>query len=222
MKTNYNVSMRNLLYDKILIGSTYGRLKVINKPFRKYNVSKHCEGKYHVTCVCTCGNTKDVMLTDLGNGTSSCGCYRRELKQKGSFLKDGFKKCANCLSVKPQEDFSLNNHCKDKVASSCRACMKSKDLQKKYGITLEEYNHILKEQNYGCAICGKNKTNKRSLAVDHCHRTKQIRGLLCELCNTLLGKLGDNKKEIKLKCDKLISYLNEEGEKCVELICQKI
>jgi len=68
-------------------------------------------------------------------------------------------------------------------------------LAKKYNISFEQYTQILKNQNYSCAICGKHRNNcKKAFAVDHNHKTKQIRGLLCQQCNTALGLLKDNPK----------------------------
>lgn len=64
-------------------------------------------------------------------------------------------------------------------------------LQYKFGITIEQYELILKEQNYTCAICKKPATTKR-LAVDHCHKTGQVRGLLCSHCNQGLGHFMDD------------------------------
>jgi hypothetical protein len=67
-------------------------------------------------------------------------------------------------------------------------------LQKTYRITLEQYNSLLQSQNFLCAICkthrdfmDKKKGIKRSLAVDHCHLTGKVRGLLCHRCNTAIG-----------------------------------
>jgi hypothetical protein len=72
-------------------------------------------------------------------------------------------------------------------------------LKKKYGITLKEYNELLESQNYVCSICGKkenhihNKTKKKTdLAVDHCHDTGKIRGLLCTNCNIGIGYFKNN------------------------------
>lgn len=57
-------------------------------------------------------------------------------------------------------------------------------LQKTYGISLEQYNQLLKSQNNCCAICHKSPEQEgRNLAVDHDHRSKEIRGLLCFKCN---------------------------------------
>jgi len=65
-------------------------------------------------------------------------------------------------------------------------------LKFKYGITPEQWNVMYTKQNGCCAICkkqsGKLKSN-RKLAVDHCHDTNIIRGLLCQACNTAIGKL---------------------------------
>ena len=59
-------------------------------------------------------------------------------------------------------------------------------LKYKYGLTPEDYDAKLIEQNGVCAICGK-PPNKRRLHIDHCHETGRIRGLLCTGCNTRLG-----------------------------------
>ena len=49
-----------------------------------------------------------------------------------------------------------------------------------------------------CAICGKKETRKSryggicKLHIDHDHKTKKIRGLLCHKCNNGLGNFRDN------------------------------
>lgn len=63
----------------------------------------------------------------------------------------------------------------------------------KYGLTLEEYDQKLKEQNDCCAICSKHKSEfVRSLAVDHNHITGKIRGLLCPKCNLAFGYVNED------------------------------
>ena len=64
----------------------------------------------------------------------------------------------------------------------------AKRLLKEHGITREEYDLLLEQQGGRCAICQKLKT----LHIDHCHTTGEVRGLLCIVCNTGLGKLGDD------------------------------
>lgn len=70
-------------------------------------------------------------------------------------------------------------------------------LLKKFGISLEQYNQMHSEQNGVCKICKQPETHKRNgvlkaLAVDHCHKTGKVRGLLCCDCNTGIGKLKDS------------------------------
>lgn len=55
-------------------------------------------------------------------------------------------------------------------------------IQLYYGITKEQYLVMLTKQNGCCAICGKGKP----LVVDHDHKTKAVRGLLCKQCNSYI------------------------------------
>ena len=67
----------------------------------------------------------------------------------------------------------------------------SSRLQKKYGITLDDYDRMLKKQHGGCAICGRKAKNRR-LDVDHSHRTGKVRGILCHRCNRGLSWYNDS------------------------------
>lgn len=66
-------------------------------------------------------------------------------------------------------------------------------LLRTYGISIEEYNAILERQGGGCAICeAKPEDGRNRFAVDHCHATGKVRGVLCHGCNGALGKFGDS------------------------------
>lgn len=57
-------------------------------------------------------------------------------------------------------------------------------LRRTYGITLEQYNELLSKAEGVCQLCGKNEEeNGQALAVDHNHKTGEIRGVLCRYCN---------------------------------------
>lgn len=71
-----------------------------------------------------------------------------------------------------------------------------------YGISLEQYDALFAAQKGACAICAK-PPGARRLAVDHCHTTKAIRGLLCVQCNTAIGKLNDDPELLR----RAIAYL---------------
>ena len=86
--------------------------------------------------------------------------------------------------------------------------------QKKYhlrwnhGVTQEWYVSTLEKQDNACAIC-KNPEDKKiqgrvlSLAVDHCHETGEIRGLLCSNCNRGIGHLKHDPKILAAAIDYL-------------------
>jgi len=82
------------------------------------------------------------------------------------------------------------------------------NLKKKYKLTEEDYNNLLVKQGNVCKICGKAETHTFkgkviNLAVDHCHKTGKVRGLLCYSCNTALGKFEDDVNFLQ----KAIEYL---------------
>lgn len=58
-----------------------------------------------------------------------------------------------------------------------------------YDLSLTEYNELKELQENKCAIC--QRINLK-LCVDHNHKTKIVRGLLCRRCNLLLGYAGEN------------------------------
>lgn len=71
-------------------------------------------------------------------------------------------------------------------------------LKVKFNMTLEDYDKLLIKQDFKCALCNKHVSEfKHNLAVDHCHETGRIRGLLCVSCNTSLGHLGDTPASIQ-------------------------
>jgi hypothetical protein len=70
--------------------------------------------------------------------------------------------------------------------------MRDRGLRHHYGIDAAWYEQQLAKQNGVCAICRKpeNKTMNGTLlrlAVDHCHDTGLVRGLLCQACNRGIG-----------------------------------
>ena len=66
-----------------------------------------------------------------------------------------------------------------------------------YGIDLAKYQEMLLAQNGVCSICFKPETSVvngkiKPLAVDHCHDSEKIRGLLCARCNQAVGLFGED------------------------------
>lgn len=83
------------------------------------------------------------------------------------------------------------------------------ELKRNYGLSSEKYQKLLDHQNGTCAICGKEekieiKGKLLSLAVDHCHTSGDVRGLLCNNCNRGLGLFNDSIESLT----NAISYLS--------------
>ena len=74
-------------------------------------------------------------------------------------------------------------------------------------VTANEFNARLESQGGGCAICGGQSWAGQNLAIDHCHQTGLVRGLLCAGCNTALGLMRDNPSRLRSAAD----YLERAG-----------
>ena len=127
------------------------------------------------------------------------------------------KTCSKCKLSKSKTEFAKRSSKKDGLRSQCKACdqeyrnnnqdaVREYHYQNRYGISLEQYNNKLQAQNYCCDICGSSHVEHqrmKTLVVDHCHTTGQVRGLLCHSCNIAIGAVKE-KEEILMAC---ISYL---------------
>ncbi len=77
-----------------------------------------------------------------------------------------------------------------------------------YKMPIGQYEAMLAMQGGVCAICGTDRPDKkpgRSFHIDHCHSSKEIRGLLCGNCNLGLGHFQDDVKLLQ----SAISYLSK-------------
>jgi len=101
-------------------------------------------------------------------------------------MKEKYPKCKNCSSLMSKKSFILSKY-------------KLNDIQHK---------ELIARQNNLCKICGKPETSKfkgklKRLAIDHCHKSGNVRGLLCAACNVGIGVFNDSTELLK----KAIAYL---------------
>lgn len=140
------------------------------------------------------------------------------------------KECKSCGEQKPLSQYNKLHISADGLAYKCRPCAKKeyrsyrkgmsseelhlldreRNLRKKFGIGIQEYDEMLEKQGGVCAICNEEEVTVRqgrvqSLSVDHCHETGNIRGLLCNSCNRALGKFKDSIEHLLAAA----SYLEE-------------
>lgn len=130
-----------------------------------------------------------------------------------SWHRDGIAvECKGCGVVTEPENFNYN-------LNLCKACTKIKraaqyasgksttrsydgvfaaSIKRLYGLTMDDYELMLKRQAYRCAVCRRPETKLRKngepyrLAVDHDHVTKKARGLVCHKCNMIVWALEEN------------------------------
>lgn len=154
-----------------------------------------------------------------------------EVKRRLEERRGDTKKCTKCGEAKPRTEFSKAYDGKHGpvLRPSCKACQSARarewfaenpkrtaankrkfNLAKNYGLTVADYNALLRAQGGVCAVCGKGEPNAHgrtgkqfALAVDHCHETGRVRGLLCQKCNRAIGLLGDDPVLMR----RAISYL---------------
>lgn len=90
-----------------------------------------------------------------------------------------------------------------------KAVLNRKAHIKRYGLTPSDYDRMLEAQGGKCAICRQPETFRRKdgspmhLAVDHCHTTGRVRGLLCRMCNQTLGRVKDSVELLQASIDYL-------------------
>lgn len=132
---------------------------------------------------------------------------------------DDLKRCPNCEITKNKNEFYKSSDRYDGRQSWCIECSKLREERRKlepnykaqkrkatnkcrrfknYGITQEQYDALYIKQEGKCAGCQKHQIDlPKSLAVDHCHSTNKVRGLLCDLCNRALGLVYDSQETLK-------------------------
>lgn len=148
-------------------------------------IRTHGIGGYNAGCRCDiCREAKSIKRKQ----------YRSEAARK---KEREYKKLINSLpeNKKRKSEYDKDRHKRIYDPSKDRW----KNIFRKYKLTQTEYESMLNNQNGVCAICLK-KPRKNYLSVDHDHSCcpgvktcgKCIRGLLCQSCNSFLGRVDDN------------------------------
>ena len=145
----------------------------------------------------------------------------------------GTRKCRGCGLTKLMADFHFTNKrpnrrrlCKTcchvramelRAAAPEKYAMRDRErvIRKKYGLTPEGFDELLAWQDGRCAICREVVAlgdARRQPHVDHDHESGVVRGILCFVCNTALGKFGDSVERLQSAID----YLSQVKRELVE------
>lgn len=122
------------------------------------------------------------------------------------------KVCADCKQRKTNASFYRDRRRPDGLTPYCKVCnnrrqaefdeknpdskrqkQRKYQLKRFYGITLEKYEELFSKQKGCCPICLRHQSVLRKrLAVEHNHKTQEIRGLVCDYCNRfVIGRESD-------------------------------
>jgi hypothetical protein len=180
------------------------------KPIDDFHTSprrKHGRGSYCQLCY---------------NERSKKSYRKRMLEKHGREVRtpykapDGFRRCPDCDTVKPLEDFPLNKSKPSGYERYCLPChnvrcrenkiknhgsTRQYHLKRRYKITQVDFDMLLALQGAKCAICSASDPEH----VDHDHVSGEVRGILCFNCNGGLGQFKDDVTTMQ----RAITYLKE-------------
>lgn len=166
------------------ICSACGETKALDEFHRTRNQCKVCKAEYNAKYN---QNYKEVR--------------RRKYKQ---YYEDNKEK----LNQKSADYHANNRDRKVKYHQDNRERIANNNLKRKYGLTPDNVQVMLEEQDNCCKICDIRFDVLIRHNVDHCHVTNKIRGLVCRNCNWGLGNFKDNPDTLK----RAITYLEESNE----------
>ena len=87
---------------------------------------------------------------------------------------------------KDKQEYHANPDVKKRIRAA--------NIKRKYGLSLSDYECLATKQGGTCAICKLLNSSQRTLCVDHCHATGQSRGLLCNDCNFMIGRIEKDRR----------------------------
>jgi hypothetical protein len=114
--------------------------------------------------------------------------------------------CSGCYASR-QRRYSTE---RSKAPAALRK-QKSYRVLRKYGVSMDVYEKRIASRDT-CEICLCPPHNTRPLVYDHCHTTGNFRGVLCDSCNTAIGKLGDTAEGVSRAVKHLSRQRNPHGE----------
>ena len=159
--------------------------------------------------------------TSLGVGTICLECSYLKICRKcqtrkhvsqfptSDRSKDGYGyRCKECINEQRRIKYNDNEDFRDKIliqqniyrnTKNSRSGRRERLLKQKYNLSLDDYQNLLIKQNFKCKICqcSEGERGRSYFAVDHDHKTGNVRGLLCDLCNGGLGMFRDDPEILK-------------------------
>lgn len=131
-----------------------------------------------------------------GTLCTKCGSATRYVRSKRCVV------CNKAYDLQHRSTLEAKERKKQKRQIYPKTYRQAAHIHQKYGITIEDKQHMLLLQKAICAICP-NAITMQTACVDHNHKTGKVRGLLCKTCNHAIGLLYDN----PITCRNAATYL---------------
>lgn len=170
-----------------LTGKRFGTRLVKNQYYNKD------DQQVYVDVICDCGNEYSTRKYVFLNSKFCRSC-------KDNYIYDGFRKkylaknnkktCQKCNIKQDVSCYHKDTSRRDGLFRFCKNCTSLYTKSKKYSISEKK---VLELMNRNCQICGEEK----NLNIDHCHKTGNVRGVLCNSCNVGIGLFKDNIELLK-------------------------
>lgn len=126
-------------------------------------------------------------------------------QKKGKYgVSSVCKECKLKYNQTPKRKKQRAKYRKSEVGKTNR----KREIVKRHGLTLEQYDEMFLIQNGICYICGEVNPSGNRLHVDHNHKTGRVRKLLCTRCNILIGYL-EKDDEVARKARKYLKTHQE-------------
>ena len=168
--------------------------------------SEAIKNRTPIICICSCG--KEFIKTYR---RKYCGpeCGKAYWKAETKRVRDAQLvkpevACPRCgviyIQQRKTQGFcskTCKNYRPPRVNKYTKETQENRRLIKAYGITIEEFNGMVLEQDGRCAICRDEFKSRKGTHIDHSHGSdKQVRGVLCTCCNIGLGMFKDNETRL--------------------------
>lgn len=140
----------------------------------------------------------EVVSRDFVHGSARTR-ERLALSEKAA----GMRTCFDCGESKKLSKYNKDHKGRLGLEHRCRDCARRKKRRKTYRMSREEAERLVAMSGGRCMICGTDVSGDRRNALDHCHATGKARGILCNSCNPMIGRAGDNPEILK----RAIAYL---------------
>ena len=181
-----------------LLGKTVANFTVVE---RMGTSNLYGAKKISWRCICVCGTeslrTSQAIKRILERGSIKAICRTCAMARQKVRCAEWYKRNRERVLANQKEYRQMSRAHRGAIS-------RKRTLQRHFGISPEQYAERLKAQGGHCAICGKDDPAGRNLAVDHCHTSGFVRGLLCLECNTGLGKFRESEQLLM----RAINYLN--------------